>query len=75
MGRVYGNDHLPAHFHVITPDAEALVVIATLTILRGALRASVWAEVQDWAVANREALATEWNRCNPSRREASDGHD
>ncbi len=28
--RVYANDHLPPHFHVLTPDAEALVEIATL---------------------------------------------
>jgi hypothetical protein len=35
---VYANDHLPPHFHAITPDNEALIEVATLTILRGDLR-------------------------------------
>ena len=25
--RVYANDHLPPHFHVVHPDFEALIVI------------------------------------------------
>ena len=25
--RIYSNDHLPPHFHIITPDADALVEI------------------------------------------------
>jgi len=33
--RVYANDHLPPHFHAISPDFEALIEIATLTVLAG----------------------------------------
>ncbi|MDL2410456.1 DUF4160 domain-containing protein [Rhizobium calliandrae] len=35
--RVYANNHLPPHFHVITPDGDALVEIATPEILHGKL--------------------------------------
>lgn len=35
--RVYANDHLPPHFHPVSPDFEALVEIATMTILVGSL--------------------------------------
>ena len=34
--RVYANDHLPPHFHILTPDGDALVDIAILEILREA---------------------------------------
>lgn len=28
--RVYPNDHLPPHFHIVSPDEEALIEIETL---------------------------------------------
>jgi hypothetical protein len=62
---VYANDHLPPHFHAITPDDEALIEIATLTILRGDLRPATRRKVLAWATANRQALVAEWNRLNP----------
>lgn len=62
---VYANDHLPPHFHAITPDDEALIEIATLAILRGELRPATRRKLLEWAAANREALVAEWNRLNP----------
>ena len=62
--RVYANDHLPPHFHVITPDYEALVEIATLEILKGAIPARVRKPVMEWAKANIDVIKTEWNRVN-----------
>lgn len=32
--RVYANDHLPPHFHAVTPDREALIAIKTLAVLQ-----------------------------------------
>ncbi len=61
---VYGNDHLPPHFHVLTPDAEALVEIATLRILAGSLPGRVERKALAWAGANRETIRAEWNRIN-----------
>jgi hypothetical protein len=64
--RVYANDHLPPHFHAITPDEEALIEIATLKILKGSLPPRVRRTVMAWAEENKAALAAEWNRINPN---------
>jgi hypothetical protein len=63
--RVYANDHLPPHFHVVTPDTEALVEIASLALLRGALPPRVEREALAWAANNARLIAAEWNRINP----------
>ena len=63
--RIYANDHLPPHFHILTPDAEALVEIATLRILIGTLPSRVEREALEWVLANHAAVAGEWNRVNP----------
>lgn len=63
--RVYANDHLPPHFHVITPDADALVEIATLSILRGKLSRKAEETAMGWARENQALIAAEWNRTNP----------
>lgn len=62
---VYGNDHLPPHFHVVSPDVEALIAIETMAIIKGELPRALRAAVMDWAHANRAAIAAEWNRINP----------
>lgn len=62
---VYANDHLPPHFHVITPDAQALVEIATLSILAGSLPSKVEKAALAWAAANLDVIRAEWNRINP----------
>ncbi|GAA4258909.1 DUF4160 domain-containing protein [Azospirillum formosense] len=58
--RVFGNDHLPPHFHVKGTDFEALVAIA------GDLPTATRKEVLAWATANRDALVAEWNTWNPT---------
>jgi len=63
--RVYANDHLPPHFHVITPNGDALVEIETLEILRGNLDRRDQRIAHVWATENRAAIAAEWNRTNP----------
>lgn len=63
--RVYANDHLPPHFHIITPDADALVDIENLEILRGKLPRGAEAEALAWAKTNGGLIADEWNRTNP----------
>ena len=63
--RVYGNDHLPPHFHVITPDHEALVEIETFAIRAGSLPTKSRTSALGWATENRERIIAEWNRLNP----------
>ena len=65
--RVYANDHLPPHFHVIAPDYEALVEIATLAIYAGSMDKRDTKKVMAWVNANRDLIAAEWNRCNTIR--------
>lgn len=63
--RVYANDHLPPHFHIITPDADALVEIESLEIIKGKLPSKVLKIALGWASENKTLIAAEWNRTNP----------
>jgi Domain of unknown function (DUF4160) len=63
--RVYANDHLPPHFHVIAPDAEGLVEISTLAILRGEIPVHARRRILAWAAAHQAEIVDEWNRINP----------
>ncbi|MCK0197746.1 DUF4160 domain-containing protein [Ancylobacter sp. 6x-1] len=62
--RVYANDHLPPHFHIVAPDFEALVEITSLTVLKGSLP-KAGRPALDWASQNKAAIIAEWNRINP----------
>jgi len=62
--QVFADDHNPPHFHVVTPDHEALVALATLTVLRGTIRRRDLKTAVEWVRANREAVADEWERLN-----------
>lgn len=62
--RVYANDHLPPHFHVVSPDFEALVELSTMTVIAGNIP-KAGQEAKDWSVANRALIVAEWNRINP----------
>ena len=68
MIKIRGNDHLPPHFHVITPDYDTLVTIRPVAVHRGSLPSDVWAVVRDWAEDHQALLITEWNRWNPNHR-------
>jgi len=61
--RVYANDHLPPHFHIVSPDDQALVEIETLKILKGTLGTNGKAALM-WASENIATIKAEWNRVN-----------
>jgi hypothetical protein len=63
--RVYANDHLPAHFHIVHPDFEALIEIETFVIYAGALKGPAGRAALQWATSNQQAIKVEWNRINP----------
>ena len=67
MIRVYAADHNPPHFHIVTPDAEALIRIENLEVLRGEVPAKVQTAALEWATANIDAIAAEWSRLNKKR--------
>jgi hypothetical protein len=62
--RIYANDHLPPHFHVIAPDFETLIEIETMLILRGDLPSAHRKAVLSWVHEHRQAIVAEWNRIN-----------
>lgn len=62
---VFANDHLPPHFHLITPDHEALIRIADLEIIAGSIRPADRRRVWGWIVENRETIAAAWNGLHP----------
>lgn len=62
--QIFADDHNPPHFHVVTPDREALVRISDLSILAGSLTGREYKAAVAWAAAHREELEDEWNRLN-----------
>jgi hypothetical protein len=58
--RIFYNDHHPAHFHAVYGDAEALISIDTLAVLRGELPRRALALVLEWASLHRTELARDW---------------
>ena len=63
--RVYANDHLPPHFHIVNPDFEALIVIEDFSIYAGGLKGSAGRTAMEWARANIATIKAEWSRVNP----------
>ncbi|SER36422.1 protein of unknown function [Azotobacter beijerinckii] len=63
---LYAGDHLPPHFHVRLQDGrEALVEIASLTVLSGRIARRELAEALTWAAEHRALLIATWEELNP----------
>ncbi len=62
--RMFAGDHLPPHFHVWTPDGEALVLIETLQMSRGRLRKQDLEVATQWAQDNIDLLQEYWIKLN-----------
>lgn len=63
---MYAGDHNPPHFHVLANDgSEALVDLASLRVLDGAVRPSVLKEALAWASQNVAVLTAKWKELNP----------
>ena len=58
---MYFEDHNPPHFHIVSPDDEAIVEIETLTVIAGTIRAAYLNEAIEWARENKEALERKWD--------------
>ncbi|MGQ9365727.1 DUF4160 domain-containing protein [Azospirillum sp. ST 5-10] len=63
--RIFGNDHLPPHFHVKGPGIDAQVSIDPPAVIVGTLPATLRADVFAWVEANHDRLVAEWNTWNP----------
>ncbi len=63
--RIYGNDHRPAHFHVVAPDFQTMIEIEGLTVIRGILPTRDRHAVMAWATEHQGEIAAAWNLLNP----------
>lgn len=61
---MYGDDHVPPHFHLRGPNSNAQIRLDTLTVLRGTADRRDLAEAVAWAKANLPLLHAEWSRLN-----------
>lgn len=58
---MYFEDHNPPHFHIVSPTQEAVVEIATLTVMAGTMSATRLRAALAWASDNKELLERKWN--------------
>ena len=59
-------DHMPPHFHVRSPNSDALIDLRTLQVMRGTCDRKDLAAVLGWAsrAENKRMLESEWARLN-----------
>ncbi len=60
--RMYFADHNPPHFHAHYAGSEALVEIATLSVISGRLPPRAMGLVAEWAASHQEELSAAWER-------------
>lgn len=64
--RMFANDHNPPHFHVVTSERQAAVLLSDLSLMAGSMDRKNLAIALDWAARNKEVLDREWKRLNPA---------
>jgi hypothetical protein len=60
--RMYFDEHNPPHFHAEYAEFEAVVSIATLSIIHGKLPPRVRGLVIEWATLHQTELQKNWDR-------------
>ncbi|MBI2908046.1 MAG: DUF4160 domain-containing protein [Chloroflexi bacterium] len=60
--RMYFDDHLPPHFHVLYEEHEALIGVETLALIEGRLPPRAAGLVTEWATLHHEELRQAWRR-------------
>ncbi len=59
--QMYGNDHIPPHFHVIYNEFHAIIEIETGEVLQGSLPSKQLKFVQVWANIHNNELVENFN--------------
>lgn len=59
--RMYFADHAPPHFHAYYGGSEALVEIATLSVIAGKLPPRAMGLVAEWASNHQQELQAAWD--------------
>jgi hypothetical protein len=60
--RMYFDDHLPAHFHAIYGEQEALITIDTFSVISGGLSPRAMGLVAEWAALHQRDLRLAWEK-------------
>jgi len=58
---MYFEDHNPPHFHIVSPTQEAVIEIATLTMIAGSMASVRLRMALAWAAKNQALLRKKWN--------------
>lgn len=61
---MYVRDHGVAHFHARHGDDEAVIEVATGTVMRGSLPPGRAQQVKEWAELHRAELLEAWSRAS-----------
>ncbi|MEO5352173.1 MAG: DUF4160 domain-containing protein [Magnetococcus sp. XQGC-1] len=61
---VYADDHNPPHFHVVSPESDAIVRIKDMTVIGGDGGDAHVKMAVEWAKRHREAIALAWIEMN-----------
>jgi hypothetical protein len=61
---IFGNDHVPPHFHLRGPNTQCQVHIETLQVIRGRYDRRDYAEAVAWAADNQALLCSVWSDLN-----------
>ena len=59
--QMYGNDHIPPHFHAIYNEFHAIIEIETGEILQGSMPSKQLKFIQVWASIHNEELIENFN--------------
>lgn len=62
--RMYFGDHRPPHFHAYYGGSEALVEIATLSVIAGSLPQRAMGLVAEWTSLHRPELEAAWEQAS-----------
>lgn len=62
--QVFADDHNPPHFHVVTPDREALIRISDFAVIAGSISGREYKTAIGWAGEHRKEIEDEWTRLN-----------
>lgn len=57
-------DHLPAHFHITSPNSNFMVDLVTFEVIRGHGDAAELKAALEWAKANAAELIAKWREIN-----------
>jgi hypothetical protein len=62
--RMFADDHNPPHFHIVTPQYQALVALSSMSVIAGEMDRRSLDVALEWAQENKALLEQEWDRLN-----------